>query len=180
MDKLHHKVSASNSLLCIFGIVEDLLERTWVGHLVWAHVQGRIVVSSVVWSSQILRAFRTGNSITILMNLFQCYIHVQRLCLMLILNLQKLMTDPTDLWEWHPVNCLLTKYISRVMEWFGLEGTKYCLVLTPLPWVRTPSTSQGCPGCHPAWPWTLLRMGNPQLLWAIRKVFGLFFLARLV
>lgn len=33
----------------------------------------------------------------------------------------------------------------------------------PLPWVGLPSTSSGCSGSHPTWPWMLLEMGYLHL-----------------
>lgn len=43
---------------------------------------------------------------------------------------------------------------------------KHNLATVPLPWVGLPSTSSGCSGSHPTWPWMLLEMGYLYPLWA--------------
>ncbi|KAL9824671.1 uncharacterized protein GJ701_015046 [Geothlypis trichas] len=45
---------------------------------------------------------------------------------------------------------------SRIIEWFGLEGTLKPIQCHPLPWAGTPSTAPGCSKPHPTCPWTLL------------------------
>jgi len=50
------------------------------------------------------------------------------------------------------------------MVWVG--GTSKPTPPQPLPWAGLPSTSSGCPGLHPTWPWAPPGMGHPQLLWA--------------
>lgn len=68
----------------------------------------------------------------------------------------------------YPSICLLVKrnataqqYHIRITKWFELERNLKPIHSNPQPRAGLPHTGWGCPGPHPAWPWTPapLRMG---------------------